>query len=156
MSDDLPTREDFLVLRTVQTRWGDEDVYGHVNNVVHYAYFDTAVNAQMMAATGLDIRSLEAVGVVAETGCRYLRELHFPGDVEVGIAVERLGRSSIAYALGLFQGPEPEPAALGHFVHVYVDATTREVAPVPEVVRLAVAPLVRTATTTSDSPVRLG
>lgn len=133
-------RGEFGTLRTITTRWEDEDVYGHINNVVYYSYFDTAVNGYLMSATGLDIRELEAVGVVAETGCTYLRQLRFPADVQVGLAVEKLGTSSVVYRIGLFQGPSDEAAAIGRFVHVYVSGA-REVAPVPDVIRAVVAPL---------------
>jgi acyl-CoA thioester hydrolase len=135
-------RSDFAALRTITTRWEDEDVYGHVNNVVYYSYFDTAVNGFLIAATGTDIRRLDAVGLVAETRCRFLRELRYPDDVEVGLAVTRLGTSSIVYRLAIFQGETDEPAAVGHFVHVYVDAFTRASTPVPDDIRAAVAPLV--------------
>ena len=97
-------RPEFAALRTITTRWDDEDVYGHVNNVVYYSYFDTAVNGFLLAATGTDIRRLDAVGLVAETRCEFLRELRYPDDVEVGIAVTRLGTSSIVYRLAIFQG----------------------------------------------------
>jgi acyl-CoA thioester hydrolase len=136
------TRTDFPVLRTITTRWEDEDVYGHVNNVVYYSFFDTAVNGYLIDTTGSDIRELDAVGLVAETQCTFERELRFPGDVQVGLAVSKLGRSSIVYRLGLFQGDTDEPAAIGRFVHVYVDATTREVTPIPPAIAAAVAPLV--------------
>jgi acyl-CoA thioester hydrolase len=135
-------RSEFAALRTITTRWDDEDVYGHVNNVVYYSYFDTAVNGFLLAATGTDTRRLDAVGLVAETQCEFLRELRFPDDVEVGLAVTRLGTSSIVYRLAIFQGDSDEPAALGRFVHVYVDAETRSVTPVPDVIRAAVTPLV--------------
>ncbi|WP_019145330.1 acyl-CoA thioesterase [Aeromicrobium massiliense] len=138
-------RGDYPVLRTITTRWEDEDVYGHVNNVVYYSYFDTAVNGYLIEATGTDTRELDAYGVVAETGCRYLRELRFPGDVQAGLAVTKLGRSSVVYEIGLFQGDSDEPAAVGKFVHVYVAGAERTVTPVPDVVRavlekLAVSP----------------
>ena len=136
------SRTDFPVLRTITTRWEDEDVYGHVNNVVYYSFFDTAVNGYLIDMTGVDIRELDAVGLVAETQCTFLRELRFPADVHVGLAVSRLGTSSIIYRLGLFQGENDEPAAIGRFVHVYVDATTRKVVPVPEAIAEAVTPLV--------------
>ena len=136
------TRADYPALRTLTTRWEDEDVYGHVNNVVYYSYFDTAVNGFLLATTGTDTRRLDAVGLVAETQCEFLRELRFPDDVEVGLAVTRLGTSSIVYRLAIFQGDSDEPAALGRFVHVYVDAQTRAVTPVPDAIRAAVAPLV--------------
>ena len=145
MSEGKPTerrRGEYPVLRTITTRWEDEDVYGHVNNVVYYSYFDTAVNGYLIEATGTDTRELEAYGVVAETGCRYLRELRFPGDVQVGLVVTRLGRSSVVYEIGLFQGDSDEPAAVGKFVHVYVSGAERTVTPVPDVVRAVLEKLV--------------
>lgn len=138
---DVRLRGEFPALRSITTRWEDEDVYGHVNNVVYYSFFDTAVNGYLIDATGTDIRRLDAVGLVAETQCEFLRELNFPGDVQAGLAVTRLGTSSIIYRLGLFQGDSDEPAAIGRFVHVYVDAVTRKVTPVPELIRTAVKPL---------------
>lgn len=143
MSETLLTRDDFPVLRRITTRWSDEDVYGHVNNVTYYSYFDTAVNGYLIEAAGTDIRRLDAIGLVVETGCRFMRELGFPADVEVGLAVEKLGTSSIVYEIGLFQGETPQPAAIGRFVHVYVTRAGREVTPVPDAIRTAVAPLVR-------------
>jgi acyl-CoA thioester hydrolase len=134
-------RTEFPVLRTISTRWEDEDVYGHVNNVVYYSFFDTAVNGYLIDATGTDIRRLDAVGLVAETQCEFLRELNFPGDVHAGLSVTRLGTSSIVYRLAIFQGESDEPAAVGRFVHVYVDATSRTVTPVPDVIRAATTPL---------------
>ena len=134
-------RDDFPVLRTISTRWEDEDVYGHVNNVVYYSYFDTAVNGYLMQATGTDIRMLDAYGVVAETGCTFLRELRFPHDVEAGLRVTRLGTSSVVYEIALFQGESDEPAAVGRFVHVYVAGAERKVTPVPDVIRAALEPL---------------
>ena len=142
MSEPEPRRRpDYPVLRTISTRWEDEDVYGHVNNVVHYSYFDTAVNAYLIEATGTDTRRLDAYGVVAETGCRYLRELRFPGDVQAGLRVTKLGTSSVVYEIGLFQGEDDAPAAVGRFVHVYVSGADRSVTPVPDVVRAALEPL---------------
>ncbi|MCW2800006.1 MAG: 4-hydroxybenzoyl-CoA thioesterase [Aeromicrobium sp.] len=135
-------RTEFPALRTITTRWDDEDVYGHINNVTYYAFFDTAVNGFLIDTTGSDIRELSAVGLVAETQCEFLRELRFPADVQVGLGVSKLGESSIVYHLGIFQGDSDEPAAIGRFVHVYVDAATRKVVPIPEAVRAAVTPLV--------------
>ncbi len=134
-------RGDFPALRTISTRWEDEDIYGHVNNVVYYSFFDTAVNGYLIEASGTDIRTLDAVGLVAETQCEFLRELRFPGDVQAGLAVTKLGSSSIVYRIGLFQGESDEPAAIGRFVHVYVDSTTRKVTPIPDSIRAAVTPL---------------
>ncbi|MGH3367470.1 MAG: acyl-CoA thioesterase [Nocardioidaceae bacterium] len=135
------TRADFSVFRTITTRWNDEDVYGHVNNAAYYSFFDTTVNGYLIEATGADIRRLPAVGLVVETGCVYRRELGYPEPVEVGLAVDRLGTSSIVYRLGLFQGESSQAAAEGRFVHVYVDQRTREVTPVPDRIREAVRPL---------------
>ncbi|GAA1732336.1 thioesterase family protein [Aeromicrobium alkaliterrae] len=143
MSDDVAgrTRADYGVLRTISTRWEDEDVYGHVNNVVYYSYFDTAVNGYLIEATGTDTRALDAYGVVAETSCRFLRELRFPLDVEAGLRVTRLGSSSVVYEIGLFQGEHQTPAAVGRFVHVYVTGADRSVTPVPDLIRTVLEPL---------------
>ena len=137
-SPSLPERRDeFRVLRTITTRWMDNDQYGHVNNVVYYSYFDTAVNGYLLEASGCDIRELPAIGIVAETSCRFLRELSFPDTVHAGLALERLGNSSVVYRIGLFRNEDSEPAALGRFVHVYVDSVTRRPVPVPGEVRRA-------------------
>ena len=142
-----PTRGDYVVWRRMTTRWADDDVYGHMNNAVYYEMFDTAVNAHLIEATGVDVRVLPAVGVVAETSCRYFREIGFPAPVDAGLAVERVGTSSVIYRIGLFQGDGDAAAAEGRFVHVYVDnehgAGNRPVVPMPDVVRAAVEPLLR-------------
>jgi acyl-CoA thioester hydrolase len=130
------SRADYPVLREVPTRWSDVDAYGHVNNVVHYAMFDTTVNAWLMEATGVDTRTLPAVGLVVETSCRYTAELDFPSVVTCGLALEHRGRTSVVYRLALFGPGSDEPAATGRFVHVYVDRETRRpVEPPPEVQR---------------------
>ncbi len=139
-----PVRGDFPVYRTIATRWMDNDHYGHVNNVAYYSYFDTAVNGWLIDATGVDIRGLPAIGLVVETGCRYFKPLSFPDALEAGLAIERLGASSITYRLGIFRRGEADCAAAGRFVHVYVDATTRRTTAVPEVVRRAVSGIVVT------------
>jgi acyl-CoA thioester hydrolase len=133
-------RENFRVLRSLPTRWSDDDTYGHVNNVVHYALFDTAVNGWLIEASGVDIRSLPAVGLVVETSCRYFAELRFPEVVTAGLALDHLGRSSVVYRLALF-GAGEGPAAVGRFVHVYVDRATRQTVPVPPEIRAALAVL---------------
>ncbi|MCW2792090.1 MAG: Thioesterase superfamily protein [Nocardioides sp.] len=144
-----PTRADYVAWRTVTTRWRDDDAYGHLNNATYYELFDTAVNAHLYEATGLDVRSLPQIGVVAETSCRYFRELGFPDPIEMGMVVDKVGTSSVVYRIGLFQGdPEKEgaeAAAEGRFVHVYVDNTdpARPVTPMPDPVRAAVEPLLR-------------
>jgi len=139
-SDRELRRADFAVVRSLPTRWSDEDTYGHVNNVVHYLMFDTAVNGWLIEATGTDIRSLPAVGLVVETSCRYYAELRFPQLVTAGIALEKLGGSSVVYRLALF-GADESPAAVGRFVHVYVDRHSRRPVPVPPIVRMALAQL---------------
>ncbi len=136
-----PVRADFRVFRPVTTRWMDNDVYGHVNNVVYYSYFDTAVNGYLIDASGTDIRALPEIGLVVETGCKFFQPISFPDALEIGLAVERLGNSSIVYRLGVFVAGEVDAAALGRFVHVYVDAAARRPTPVPELIRRAVAPL---------------
>lgn len=126
----------------IDTRWEDEDVYGHVNNVKYYSYFDTAVNRFLIRASGTHVRHLDAYGVVAETGCRFMRELTFPEPVTAGLAVTKLGNSSVVYQIGLFSGSDPSPAAVGRFVHVYVESDTRKVTTIPTVLRDALEPLV--------------
>ncbi|MBY4131513.1 acyl-CoA thioesterase [Rhodococcus fascians] len=136
---------DYPALWPVSTRWDDNDHYGHVNNVTYYAYFDTAVNGWLMETTGVDIRTLSAIGVVAETSCRYLSELSFPDRLQVGLAVERLGTRSIVYSLALFreaENDELELAARGRFVHVYVDAESRRPVPIPPEIESAARTLV--------------
>ncbi|MET1132323.1 MAG: thioesterase family protein [Aeromicrobium sp.] len=126
---------------TITTRWEDEDVYGHVNNVKYYSYFDTAVNGYLIRETGTDIRRLPAYGIVAESSCRFLRELKFPLDVVAGLEVTKLGNSSVVYEISLYQGDDPEPAAIGRFVHVYVTGEDRKVTPIPDVIRTVLEPL---------------
>ncbi len=142
-----PVRADYVAWRTATTRWRDDDAYGHLNNATYYELFDTAVNAYLYDATGVDVRALPQIGVVAETGCRYFRELGFPEPIEMGLVVDKVGRSSVVYRIGLFQGPSDEAAAEGRFVHVYVDnsseAGARPVTPMPDVVRQAVVRLQR-------------
>lgn len=136
-----PTRSHFNVFRPMQTRWLDNDQYGHVNNIMYYAYFDTAVNGWLMDATGTDTSKLDVIGLVAETGCRYFKAVSFPEALEVGLRVAKVGNSSVIYELGLFRAGEDDLAALGKFVHVYVDAKTRKSAPIPDVIRKALADL---------------
>jgi acyl-CoA thioester hydrolase len=145
-ADDDPQalrRADFPVLRDVPTRWSDDDTYGHVNNTVHYLMFDTAVNAWLIEASSTDIRSLPALGLVVETSCRYFAELRFPEVVTAGLALERLGTSSVAYRLALFGEHSEAPAAVGRFVHVYVGRDDRRPTPVPPQIRAALQQLQR-------------
>ena len=141
--DSPPSRGDFPWFLAIPTRWMDQDPYGHVNNVEYYSYFDTAVNRHLMETAGLDPRMSGEVGLVVETQCRFMKEITFPQVVNAGIRVTKLGNSSVAYQVGLFRDGEQDPAALGRFVHVYVDRDSRAPVRVPERVRDAVAVLVR-------------
>ena len=140
------TSNDFPVLWPVETRWGDNDMFGHLNNAVYYQLFDTAINAWINTGIGQDPISTPALGIVAESGCRYFAELHFPERLVVGLAVTRLGRSSVTYRLGVFRSHEDryetraQPiTALGHWVHVYVDRVSRKPVPIPDGVRALLA-----------------
>jgi acyl-CoA thioester hydrolase len=109
----------------------DNDVYGHINNVVYYSFFDTVVNRYLIESGALDIHRGGVIGLVVETGCQYFAPLAFPDEIEAGLLVERIGRSSVRYRVGLFRAGSEEAAAQGHFVHVYVDRETRRPVPLP-------------------------
>ncbi len=125
-------RAAYAAFRPITTRWMDNDVYGHVNNVVYYSFFDTAVNGLLMDAGVLDIHHGEVIGLVVETGCNYFAPIAFPQAVAAGVRVAQLGRSSVRYEIGLYAGDARDSAAAGHFVHVYVDRATRRPVPLPE------------------------
>lgn len=146
MTAPRPTRADYVHWERVTTRWADIDVYGHMNNARYFELMDTVVNNHLLATIGRDVRDLPAIGVVAEVGCRYFAEVGYPAPVDVGVAVDKVGTSSVVYCVGLFQGEGDTAAAEGRFVHVYVDNTdpARPVVPIPDVVRSAVTPLLRT------------
>ena len=138
-----PTRRaDYRRFLAVPTRWMDNDAYGHVNNVVLYAYFDTAVNEHLIRDGGLDIRNGPTIGVVVETACRFRRPLSFPDIIDAGLRVARLGTTSVTYDVALFAQGEEEAAAVGRFVHVWVDRNTQRPTPVPAAIRQALTPLV--------------
>lgn len=147
MSDRTPpaTRDAFAHFTAIDTRWSDNDAYRHVNNVVYYGFFDTAVNRLLIEAGALDLEQSPAVGLVVETQCRYFAPISFPDRVHVGLRVAKLGRSSIRYELGVFRNDEPSASAEGHFVHVYVDRASNRPVPVPDAVRRVVTPLQRAA-----------
>jgi acyl-CoA thioester hydrolase len=134
-------RDAYRHFTTITTRWADNDSYGHVNNTVYYEWFDTAVNRWLVGEGLLDIERGDPIGLVVQTGCSYFAALAFPGDVDVGIAVERLGGSSVAYRIGIFAAGAAEPAAQGHFTHVYVDRQERRPAPLPDAWRERLASL---------------
>ena len=127
--------------RALPTRWKDNDVYGHVNNVVAYALFDTVVNGFLVEAGVLDIDGSPEIGLVVETGCRFFRPVSFPDTIHGGLRVAHLGRGSVRYEVGLFREEEDAAAAQGHFVHVYVQRDTRRAADVPAGTRAALEPL---------------
>jgi acyl-CoA thioester hydrolase len=124
-------RDAYRHFAPITTRWADNDAYGHVNNTVYYAWFDTVVNEWLVGQGLLDIGAGDPIGLVVETGCRYFAPLSFPGDVEVGMAVDRLGSSSVTYRLGVFAADSDKPAAEGHFTHVYVGRADRRPVPLP-------------------------
>jgi acyl-CoA thioester hydrolase len=126
----------------IATRWMDNDVYGHVNNVVYYSYFDTVVNEYLIRAGVLDFEHGETIGLVVETQCSYFAPLVFPDRIDAGLRVAKLGTSSVRYEVGLFREGDAEAAAQGHFVHVYVDRVTRRPVALPDGLRAALAPLV--------------
>jgi acyl-CoA thioester hydrolase len=131
------TSRDFPVHWPVLTRWADNDMFGHLNNAVYYQLFDTAINGWIQTNVELDPVTTTAQGIVAESGCRYFSELHFPERLVVGVSVTRLGNSSVTYRLGIFRAAEgPQPvAAVGHWVHVYVDQSSRRPVPIPDAIR---------------------
>jgi acyl-CoA thioester hydrolase len=140
-----PTSSEFPVHWPVGTRWTDNDMFGHLNNAVYYGLFDTAINAWINTSCGIDPVTTPWLGVVAESGCRYFAELAFPDPLVVGLSVSRLGTSSVTYRLALFRaGTADAPvAAVGHWVHVYVDRVSRRAVPIPDPIRDLLASAVR-------------
>ena len=131
------TRDLYRHFLTIPTRWMDNDVYAHVNNVIYYSYFDTVVNGYLISTGSLDIERSPVIGLVVETQCRYFRPISFPDTVHAGLRVARLGNSSVRYEIGLFRNDEDATAAQGHFVHVYVDRETRRPTGLPVEMREA-------------------
>jgi acyl-CoA thioester hydrolase len=135
------TRADLRHFTTIQTRWQDNDVFGHVNNVVYYAWFDTAVNGWLIDRGLLDPAASSIIGLVVETGCSYAESVAFPEPVSIGIAVDRLGSSSVRYRIGVFREHGDLAIAQGHFTHVYVDRASQRPVPIPDAIRAAMARL---------------
>jgi acyl-CoA thioester hydrolase len=138
-SDSPSTRARYRYFVSVPTRWMDNDVYGHVNNVVYYAFFDTVINRYLIAEGGLDIARGATIGLCVESRCRYRKPIAFPDEVEAGLRVAKIGRSSVTYEVGIFARGDDEAAADGSFVHVFVDRATRRSTPIPEPLRSALA-----------------
>ncbi len=130
-------RADYAHFLPVPTRWQDNDVYGHVNNVVYYELFDTVINTWLVQEGGLDIHDGQVFGVCAESHCAYREGFSFPETVEAGLRVGELGRSSVRYEIGIFRQGAAEAAANGWFVHVFVDRSTRRPSPIPDGIRAA-------------------
>lgn len=136
------SRARYRHFQAIPTRWGDNDVYGHVNNVVFYSYFDTVVNTFLIERGVLDIENSPVIGYAVESLCTFKKPLTYPETIDAGLRVGRLGRTSVRYEIGLFRRGEDVPAATGYFVHVYVDRATRKPVAVPEPMRRVLEPLV--------------
>ena len=134
---EIPLREDYHVFYPIGTRWEDNDIYGHVNNVVYYSYFDTAANRYLIEEGGLDIDNAETVGYVVNSGCQYHAPIAHPENIEAGLRVDRLGNSSVQYGIAIFREGEDQAAAHGHFVHVFVDRANDRAVPIPPMMRSA-------------------
>lgn len=140
-------RESFSNFQAITTRWMDNDIYGHVNNVTYYSWFDTAVNRFMIEAGGLDIHNAPVIAYVVSSCCNYFRPIAYPETVEVGMRVEHLGKSSVRYTLGIFREGDARICAQGEFVHVFVDRYSETSCPIPETIREALTTL-----TSRDEP----
>ena len=134
---DKPVRSDYPVYYPLTTRWSDNDIYGHVNNVVYYTYFDTVANRYLIEEGGMDISDGTIVGYVVNSGCQYLSPITHPESIEAGLRVEKLGNSSVQYGIAIFREGEAEPAAFGHFVHVFVERAANKSVPIPTPLRTA-------------------
>ncbi|MBD0413490.1 acyl-CoA thioesterase [Oryzicola mucosus] len=137
-------RSGYKTFRTITTRWMDNDAYGHMNNVVHYSLFDTAVNGWLVEQGVLDFHAGDQIGLVVETGCRYFAEIAFPDVVHAGIRVAKVGSSSVRYEIGLFRNDEEMAAAEGFFIHVYVDRVSRRPKPLTDRLRGILATIAST------------
>ena len=135
MRDTAKHRESFRHFLPITTRWGDNDVYGHVNNVVFYQWFDTVVNQFLISNGTLDIHGGSSIALVVETHCNFFSPVAFPEPITAGLCVVQLGKSSVRYEVGIFRDDEALASAQGHFVHVYVDRLTRQPTPIPEAAR---------------------
>ncbi|PUA42580.1 thioesterase [Pseudomonas protegens] len=137
MSEPMPQRGDYRHFQPIITRWHDNDVYGHVNNVTYYSFFDTAVNTYLIEQGGLDIHGGEVVGFVVSSACDYFASVAFPERIEIGLRVGKLGNSSVQYELAVFKAGEADACAAGRFVHVFVDRESNQPLPIPPALRAA-------------------
>lgn len=134
---EILTRHEFKYFLPITTRWADNDIYGHINNVVYYSFFDTAVNHFLIHHAGLDIHKGNSIGLVVDSGCSYFAPLAYPEAITAGIRVRRLGNSSVHYQVALFKSDEDQASAQGHFVHVYVNRESRQSQPLSDQMRQA-------------------
>lgn len=136
---DIPLRDDYRYFVDITTRWQDNDIYGHVNNVVYYSYFDTAANHLLIREGGLDIQKADVIGVVAESQCRYFASVEYPDLLEAGVRIAHLGNRSVKYEIAIFRKGEQEARAAGHFVHVFVDRVSMRPVAIPDALRAALS-----------------
>ncbi len=136
-------KKDYRHFLEIPTRWHDNDLYGHVNNVVYYSYFDTAVNKYMISEAGLDIHSDQVIGVVVETMCSYRKSIAFPQTIEVGLRVAHLGRSSVRHEIGIFDQQDKQAVACGYFVHAFVNRDSNKPVAIPEKIKVALSKIVK-------------
>lgn len=139
----IESRNSYAVFYPITTRWSDNDLYGHVNNVTYYSYFDTAANRYLIEAGGLDIHNAPVIGVVVESHCNYHSGVAYPQNLEAGLRVDKLGSRSVTYGIGIFEEGAPMASANGHFVHVFVERDTNKPAPIPNGIRQALEKIVR-------------
>lgn len=137
-------REEYAFILPIQTRWADNDIYGHVNNVTYYSYFDTAANALLIQHAGFDIHQSKNICVVVESQCQFLQELSYPEIIEVGVMIEKIGNSSLRYDLAIFKQHQHYASAQGYFVHVFVDRETRKSVTIPLEIKDALRSFIRT------------
>jgi acyl-CoA thioester hydrolase len=129
------TRSDYKVFYSLTTRWSDNDIYGHINNVTYYSYFDTAANNFLINHCGLDIHHGKVIALVVSSGCEYLAPITFPEKIDVGLRIDRLGNSSVHYSLGIFKSKEEQACSFGHFIHVFVDRQSKKPITIPDSMR---------------------
>lgn len=137
MTHTSPQRSEYRHFQPITTRWHDNDIYGHVNNVTYYSFFDSAVNTYLIERGGLDIHDGSVVGFVVSSSCDYFASIAYPDFIEVGLRVAKLGNSSVQYELAVFKVGEEEACAAGRFVHVFVDRGSNQPVPIPEALRVA-------------------
>ena len=136
-------RSDYLHFVDLTTRWADNDIYGHVNNVMYYSYFDTTANTYLIEHGGLDIHDGRVIGLVVDSGCSYFAPLAFPDRLQGGLRIAQIGSSSVRYEIAIFKAGEDSAAAQGHFVHVFVDRDNRKPVAIPDAMRTALSQIVR-------------